>query len=82
MGSVNLNSEYFERAANRLSSSMDSFNKDGNFDESVRKFEQTVQMMKEQVDRMAKIAGMVAENQQDENNVYSPTYGEKDYKDI
>lgn len=55
MGSVNLLSESFERAAYKLSDSMNNFNRTGSFEEAVSRFERSV-------DKLQQILGMQAEN--------------------
>jgi len=80
MGSVSLNSEHFDKAAYALKGAMESFSQPASsLDESVRRFEQSVQTLQIQVDRMAKIAGMVGRNQMDQNMNQPPSYLESDF---
>ena len=51
-----LQSESFERSAHNLEVAMDRFMRDGNFDESVRIFQRSV-------DKLVQAMGMQAENQ-------------------
>lgn len=65
-----MNSEQFTRAAHTLSHSLDNFNRNGSFEQSVAQFQRSV-------DKMVQAMGMHAENQCRINRGDYPTYDEE-----
>ena len=67
-----LNSESFDRAANSLRHSLDNFGRSGSFEEAVGRFERSV-------DKLARILGMQAENDQRKATGSSMAYCDEDF---
>lgn len=68
-------SDSFERAAHDLASSLDSFNTNGTLEESMRQFERSV-------DKLARVLGMQAENDQRKHLGHSMAYTEDDFNSV
>lgn len=70
-----LNSEHFDRAAYALTRALDNFNRSGSLEEFVAKFERAV-------DKLARIMGMQAANDERKADGLSLAYDESSFNNI